>query len=180
MEDQILPSSNSEESAIVSTIAARQDRQKKQILDELKKVPIVEIACKKTGIGRASYYRWRQNDPSFREESDIALKDGVQLITELAESKLISQIQEENLGAIIFWLKSRNPAYREKLEVSAKKAEEEDLTKDQESIVNVAMKMAQNYLSNPIENGNTIQQQPDARRDSEQNQQGSEDQKPIS
>lgn len=130
-------------------VVVRQDKQKELLLEELKKVPIVEICCKKTGIGRATYYRWRQSDDAFREQADLALKDGVQLINELAESKLISQIQEENLGAIIFWLKSRNPAYKEKLEVSAKSENSPPLTVEQKALIEKALQLSPLKLSNP-------------------------------
>lgn len=149
MTDQTLPEDNSEESATAPTIAIRKNKQKKQLLEELKKVPIVEIAAKKVGVARATYYRWRQNDMVFREESDLAIKDGVQLINELAESKLISQIQDENLGAIIFWLKSRNPAYKDKLEVSAKNENNTPLTEEQKAMIENALNLSPLKLSNP-------------------------------
>ena len=36
-----------------------------QFLDELRKVPIVQVACEKTGLSRNSIYRWRKEDKDF-------------------------------------------------------------------------------------------------------------------
>ena len=36
-----------------------------QFLDELRKVPIVQVACEKTGLSRNSVYRWRKDDKEF-------------------------------------------------------------------------------------------------------------------
>jgi len=39
------------------TIEKRQSKNKEQLLEILKKTPIVQIACEKAGVGRATYYR---------------------------------------------------------------------------------------------------------------------------
>ena len=46
-----------------NTIEKRQSKNKEQLLEILKKTPIVQIACEKAGVGRATYYRWRKDDP---------------------------------------------------------------------------------------------------------------------
>ncbi len=43
-----------------TTIELKQDKNKKAIIEKLKQSPIIQIACKKVGIGRATYYRWRK------------------------------------------------------------------------------------------------------------------------
>src|SRR3990167_8411930 len=95
----------------------RQEKYKGLLLDELKNTPIVQIACNKAGVGRATYYRWRKEDPSFAGQADETLGEGVLLINDVAESQLIYAIKDKNLGAIIFWLKSHHPAYKTKMEV---------------------------------------------------------------
>jgi len=88
-------------------------KQKSEIIRCLKITPIIQIACQKAGIGRATYYRWRKEDKKFKRKSDIAKKNGISFINDLAESFLISKIKEGNMTAIIYWLKHHSPDYRE-------------------------------------------------------------------
>lgn len=84
-----------------------------KLLEILNETPLVQPACQKAGISRATYYRWRNEDKSFKKESDEAIKKGRLLINDLAESKLISQIKNENMTAIIYWLKHNHKNYIE-------------------------------------------------------------------
>ena len=54
-------------------VRSRIKENKELILSQLKKTPIVQLACEKTGIGRATYYRWRKSDKRFKKNSDCAL-----------------------------------------------------------------------------------------------------------
>ena len=113
----------------MTTILKRQDKNKKLLLEQLKATPIVEVACKRVGIGRATYYRWRQEDENFANQADQALQEGSMLINDLAEGQLISAIKDKNLTAIIFWLKTHHQLYTNKVELTGKiKTENEALT----------------------------------------------------
>lgn len=127
----------------MNAIEKRQAKQKAAVLEQLKRTPIVHVACEKSGVGRASYYRWRKNDLDFARLADESLAEGASLINDMAESQLISSIKDKNLGAIIFWLKSHHPAYTTKMEVTAQlKSQDEHLTPEQEAIVTKALKLA--------------------------------------
>jgi len=89
-------------------------KNKNQVIDQLKTTPIVQIACQKAGISRATYYRWRDDDESFRNFSDRALTDGVGFINDLAESQLISLIKEKIPTAIYYWLNHNHPRYSDR------------------------------------------------------------------
>lgn len=124
-------------------IDARKAREQNSLLEHLRKMPIVQIACEKAGIGRATYYRWRKEDPEFATSADEALQDGVTLVSDMAESQLLSQIRDGNLGAVMYWLKHRNPHYNNKLEVTARlKHEDDKLTPEQEAAITEALKLA--------------------------------------
>lgn len=86
-------------------------KQKNLFLEQLTKTPIVQFACEKTGISRASYYRWRKDDPAFALAANEAIDEGVLLVNDLAESKLISAIKNDSLAATKFWLQFRHKAY---------------------------------------------------------------------
>lgn len=86
-------------------------RKSKKFLEELKAVPIVSLACEKTGISRNSVYEWRKNDNDFKKAMDEALENGTYSINDLAESKLINAIQKGEKWAIMFWLSNNKKNY---------------------------------------------------------------------
>lgn len=123
-------------------IQKRMDNNKQLISDQLKKVPVVEVACEKIGIGRATYYRWRKEDEEFAKLADEAITEGDSLVNDMAESQLMSAIRDKNLTAIIFWLKYHHPRYATKVEISGHLKHEERLTPEQETLVMKALKLA--------------------------------------
>lgn len=104
---------------IDETTAKRQAQNKDKLLEQLAKTPIVQIACEKTGVSRATYYRWRQEDSEFATNADKAIVYGNSLMNDMAESQLLSLIKDKHPTAIIFWLKHHHPVYVPKIEVSA-------------------------------------------------------------
>lgn len=124
-------------------IEARKAREQALLLEQLKKVPIVSIACEKSGVGRATYYRWKKEDAEFSKAADEALAEGTYLVNDMAESQLLAAIRDNNLGAVMYWLKHRNPNYNNKLEVTARIKQDNDaLTPEQEAAITEALKMA--------------------------------------
>lgn len=109
------------------------------ILDQLRKTPIVQIACEKTGIARATYYRWRKQSKKFKKESDKAIIEGRFMINDLAESQLINAIKDKNFGAIKFWLNSHHIDYKSKVEITHRD-NDIPLTKEQKTLIRRALK----------------------------------------
>lgn len=124
-----------------------------QFLDELRKVPIVQVACEKTGLSRNSVYRWRKDDKEFLKNMDTALTEGVALVNDMSESQLLTLIKEKNYPAISFWLRHRNDNYKNKLEITTKD-DDEELTPSQAKIVRQALKLANITKSKSIKNIN--------------------------
>lgn len=119
------------------------DKNKQLLIEQLRKTPIIQIACEKTGIGRATFYRWKKDDENFSNQVYEALLDGNELVNDMAESQLMSAIRDKNLTAIIFWLKNHHQSYANKIEVTAKlKHDDEQLTPEQETLVMKALKLA--------------------------------------
>ena len=114
---------------------------KKAIIEQLKKTPIIQVTCEKLGISRATFYRWKKNDEKFAEEVDFALQEGSQLINDMAESQLITAIKNGNLTGIIFWLKNHHKNYSPKLEVTTKNTEV-PLKDEQKEIIRQSLNMA--------------------------------------
>ena len=126
-----------------NAIVKRQEKDKGLLLEKLRNTPIIQVACQQVGMGRATYYRWRKRDKEFARKADEALFDGRAFVNDMAESQLISAIKDNNLGAIIFWLRSHHSSYSPKIEVDANiKIEKEILTPEQELLVKKALKLA--------------------------------------
>jgi hypothetical protein len=100
-------------------IDQRQQEQKKQIVDQLRKIPIIQVACEKNGVARATYYRWVDEDKTFASETEEAIREGTAFINDMAESQLITLIKDQNYPAISFWLRNRHKAYADKLRIQA-------------------------------------------------------------
>jgi hypothetical protein len=122
-----------------------------QFLDELRKVPIVQVACEKTVLSRNSVYRWRKDDVAFAKRMDEAIAEGVALVSDMSESQLLTLIKEKNWPAISFWLRHRNDNYKNKLEITTKE-DVEELTPSQAKIVKQALKLANITKSKSIKN----------------------------
>lgn len=114
---------------------------KKKLLEEFKLSPVIQVAVKKVGTSRSTYYRLRK-DPKYAEQADRAIAEGVKMISDMAESQLISAIRDRNMTSIIFWLKNRHPAYKERVELEGKlNLQSEVLTPEQEELILKALRL---------------------------------------
>ena len=64
---------------------------------------IITYACDKTAISRQTFYNWLKTDKEFADEVD-AINE---ITIDLVESKLLSAINNEDITAIIFFLKTK-------------------------------------------------------------------------
>ncbi len=119
----------------------RQTAEKKSIIDQLKRVPIIQVACERAKVSRATFYRWRTEDKEFRKEVEGALVEGTVFINELSESQIITLIKEKNLPAIRLWLRHNDPKYAERIEIM-NRPPEEALNPEQEEAVRRALELA--------------------------------------
>lgn len=116
---------------------------KKIILEQLRKVPIIQVACEKAGVARATFYRWRADDQDFAKAVEGALVEGEAMVNEMGESQLLSLMRDKHWPAISFWLRHRHPQFRNRLEISGSlQAPQEELTPEQERIVKEALRLA--------------------------------------
>ena len=120
----------------------KKNKVKQHFLDELKRIPIIQVGAEKCGISRNSVYRWRKEDKKFEKAMDEALADGEALVNDMSESQVLSLIKEKNWNAISFWLRHRNPRFRDSVDINAKiERESENLTKEQEIVVREALRL---------------------------------------
>lgn len=86
-------------------------RKEQSLLEQLRTIPNVSLACEKVGLSRNTVYRWCREDPEFKARLDEALESGVESVNDLAESKLIANINNGNMRAIQYWLDNNKKTY---------------------------------------------------------------------
>ncbi len=89
----------------------RSKRFKTKLLEHLKDSGNVSYACKRAGISRETYYKWRRSKV-FAEEADVAIDLGKEFVNDLAHTQLIQNIQQGHMGAVKFQLASCHIDYQ--------------------------------------------------------------------
>ncbi len=118
-------------------------KEKKVFLENLKKIPIIQVAADRSSVSRASVYRWKKEDKEFSKMLEEALNEGEALINDLSEGQLITLIKDKNFPAIRFWLNHRHVKFRERIDINANiQTVSEELTPEQEEVVREALKLA--------------------------------------
>jgi len=118
------------------------DKTRETLLEQLKRTPIVQVACEKLGVSRATFYRWKSEEPGFAEAAEAALREGALLVNDLAESQLIGAIKDSNLGAITYWLKHHHSDYKNRLEIEGTVSTVQELSSEQKDLVRKAFELA--------------------------------------
>ena len=96
--------------------AQKTDKKKKDFIEALRNnLGHISNACEAAKIGRRTYYLWIDKDKDFKEDVDH-IQDS---LLDLAESKLLENIENNENTAIIFYLKTKGKrrGYIEKQEV---------------------------------------------------------------
>lgn len=106
-----------------SNITQRIQKQQDKILEYLAESGNVSYACKRVGISRETYYRWRDEE-SFTVASDAAVVDGKAFVNDLAHTKLMQSIQEGYFPAVKFQLMNCHDDYHPKKTTSPYRIEE--------------------------------------------------------
>jgi hypothetical protein len=81
---------------------------------------------------------------------DEAMIEGVEFINDMSEGSLLNLIKEKSWPALAFWLKTRNPKFKDKVEITTK-IDQEELTAEQEALVKRALAFG---ISNTNKNKN--------------------------
>lgn len=64
------------------------------------------------GINRSTFYSWKKKYKKFSEEAEKILTEEKQKMDDYVEGKLFKLIDEGNVAAIIFYLKTRHEQYQ--------------------------------------------------------------------
>jgi len=96
--------------------AQKTDKKKSEFLIALKNNNgNISEACQSINIGRRTYYSWIEKDESFKQDAE----DAQESLIDLAESKLVENIKDNDNTSIIFFLKTKGKkrGYIEKQEI---------------------------------------------------------------
>ena len=95
---------------------------KEKFLEALEATANVSAACKRSGIGRASVYRWLDEDTEFKKRYRIAMRHGREITTDFTENMLMKLVREGHFGAIKFALEANSKRfYRPRKPIDAPK-----------------------------------------------------------
>lgn len=97
-----------------SNITARIASQKAKVLEHLSESGNVSYACKRAGVSRDTYYRWRSEDEQFAYQADAAIGSGKEFVNDLAHTKLMQSINEGHFPAVRFQLINCHKDYHPK------------------------------------------------------------------
>jgi hypothetical protein len=102
----------------------KKHRLAKLFLEELAKVPNVQMVCDKIGISRNTVYRWKEEDADFSSMFEKALQESTSVVNDIAEGHLLKKINNGDFKPITFWLKHRHPEYKNKSNIHIEKYSE--------------------------------------------------------
>jgi hypothetical protein len=80
---------------------------KKKFLEELEKEGLIIAACRRSGLSRSTFYRWKKEDREFSKQVTKSQKIGRDNVNDLCDFSTIQLIREKNFSTIK-WYKSFN------------------------------------------------------------------------
>lgn len=126
----------------MTQLQKRTQKNQELVIEQLKKVPIIQVACEKIGISRSTYYRWCEQDSEFAKNAEASQSEGLAFVNDMAESQLLSAIRNQNLTAVMYWLNHRHKAYSNRLEVTTKTTQAVTLSSEQQELITRALNHA--------------------------------------
>lgn len=77
---------------------------KKNLVEALRSsLGVIAAACKKVGCSRQTYYDFMKDDPEFASNVESIKEEAI----DFAEGQLLKLMNNENVAAIIFYLKTK-------------------------------------------------------------------------
>jgi hypothetical protein len=124
------------------SVIERRDDNKQSLIECLKEMPVITVACKRAGVSSATYYRWRQEDKDFMRQSRDAMDHGIEFVNDMSETQLIALIKEKKMPAITLWLKHHHARYGSKSQPYVPIASADELSPEEEKLVLDALNLA--------------------------------------
>lgn len=118
----------------------KKNKDKNKFLEQLRQIPVVQAAAEKSGLSRNTIYRWRKEDDKFRVEMDKAMEEGVDFVNDLSEVQLLTLIKNQDWRAVSFWLRLRNPKFKEKIEIGGAITTKQELSSEKKERIREALR----------------------------------------
>jgi len=131
-----------------AVVQERIAKDKTAVLEQFRKMPVLQVALERAGISRSTYYNWRDEDKEFLKDADQAIAEGEALITDMSESQLISLVRDKHFPAVQLWLRHHHPKYAPKLEIEGTINTIQELSPEQKELVRKALELANINLEN--------------------------------
>ncbi len=109
------------------------ERSKEMMIEQLKRLPIIQLAAEKVNIDRSTHFRWCKEDADYARRSEDAILEGVGFINDGAEAQLMAAIRDRDMRAISLWLRANHPRYKTKVEVSGSVTMKKEMTPEQQA-----------------------------------------------
>jgi hypothetical protein len=119
----------------------KKDSHAPKFLEELRKVPIVQVACEKVGVSRNTVYRWLKEDKQFAKDFAEAETAGVEFVNDMSESQLLQLIKDRKFPAIRLWLTNHHKRFATK-PLSERSGVDKELTDEQKDTIKQALQYA--------------------------------------
>ena len=113
----------------------RSKKVEESILTLLRKGHVLEVVCQQCKITRQTFSRWKREDAEFAQAVAEATTDGKEFLNDISEASLISAIKENNLTAVMYYLKHNHPSYKTRVEVEARILSSYQLSDEQKALV---------------------------------------------
>ena len=94
-----------------ATIAERQKREKMVLLEQLRKMPVISVACERTGLGRTTFHRWCKEDPAFNDAVNEAMSEGDKVLDDVGKTQLVSLMKDKKWEAVKYYLEKHHPEF---------------------------------------------------------------------
>lgn len=119
----------------------KRKRIQKLFLEQLRKIPIIQVCCEKLDISRVSIRNWRKADAAFDKAVEDAITEGEGILNDLGEAQLVSLMKDKHWPSIAFWLRKRHPKFLDRLEITGTlHAPEEALSPERQALVEEALR----------------------------------------
>ena len=82
------------------------------LIEELERTPLVQIACDKIGISRNTFYRWMKEDKTLLAQVNEAISLGTGLVNDVAVSNVLTGIKSKDPMYTKYWLDKKHPDFR--------------------------------------------------------------------
>jgi hypothetical protein len=93
------------------TIAKRQNREKEVLLEQLRKMPVISIACERANVGRTTFHRWIKEDAAFEEAVNDAMSEGDKVLDDVGKTQLVSLMKDKKWEAVKYFLEKHHPEF---------------------------------------------------------------------